>query len=406
MVKTRYLPIFFLVLLLVQSCVTEDQDWMFYGRGPFRLSVEISSDRPVAEITYSVKRDIDLMDPSANPVLEQKMLVRSGEDGIGRAKLDLGRLDPGFYQITVCDTMVFNIGVNPERIQSPADAPEDFDAFWQTTLAELDEVPLEVKWTLLPEHSSTKRECYRVEMPSLGGAAMGGIIFIPTAEGRYPVRLSFMGYGAEVYYEDPDWNSDRIDYCVSVRDQGIFKAGNSNWIERGLSSREEFYYRGAFCDVVRAVEFAASLPKADTTRIFGCGDSQGGAFSWISASLTDKMRAIVPGVPFLSDYPDYARIVRWPMHEVFRYADENGMDRAAIMDMLRYFDVKNFTGKIRCPVLMGFGLQDPTCPPHTNFAGYNNVSSDKSFLCVPTCGHAIWAEPEFIKARDDFFRQF
>ena len=144
MVKTRYLPIFFLVLLLVQSCVTEDQDWMFYGRGPFRLSVEISSDRPVAEITYSVKRDIDLMDPSANPVLEQKMLVRSGEDGIGRAKLDLGRLDPGFYQITVCDTMVFNIGVNPERIQSPADAPEDFDAFWQTTLAELDEVPLEV----------------------------------------------------------------------------------------------------------------------------------------------------------------------------------------------------------------------------------------------------------------------
>ena len=265
---------------------------------------------------------------------------------------------------------------------------------------------MEVEWTLLPEHSSEKRECYRVEIPSLGGATMGGIIFIPTAEGRYPVRMSFMGYGADVYYEDPDWNADRIDYCVSVRDQGIFKGRNNNWIERGLSSREEYYYRGAFCDVVRSVEFAASLPKADTTRIFGCGDSQGGAFTWISASLTDRMRAIVPSVPFLSDYPDYAKIVWWPMHEVFQYADEKGMDRAAIMDMLRYFDIKNFTGRITCPVFMAYGLQDPTCPPHTNFAGYNNVTSEKTYMCVPTCGHAMWAEPSFTKARDDFFRKF
>ena len=190
MAKTRYLPLFFLVLLLVQSCVTEDQDWMFYGRGPFKLSVDLALDRPVAEITYSVKRDLDLMDPSAEPIFRQKLLVRAEKDGMAHAKLSLGKLEPGFYQITVCDTMIFNIGVNPERIQSPADPPEDFDAFWATTLSELAEVPMEVKWTLLPEHSSEKRECYRVEMPSLGGAAMGGIIFIPTAEGRYPVRLS------------------------------------------------------------------------------------------------------------------------------------------------------------------------------------------------------------------------
>ena len=94
------------------------------------------------------------------------------------------------------------------------------------------------------------------------------------------------------------------------------------------------------------------------------------------------------------------------MHEVFQYADEKGMDRAAIMDMLRYFDIKNFTGRITCPVFMAYGLQDPTCPPHTNFAGYNNVTSEKTYMCVPTCGHAMWAEPSFTKARDDFFRKF
>ena len=141
------------------------------------------------------------------------------------------------------------------------------------------------------------------------------------------------------------------------------------------------------------------------TRIYGCGDSQGGAFTWISASLTDKMRAITPGVPFLSDYPDYARIVKWPMQEVFQTADAEGIDRTQLLDMLRYFDVKNFTPRITCPVLMAFGLQDPTCPPHTNFAGYNNVKSEKNYFCAPLCGHAIWAEPEWVKTRDAFFKQ-
>ncbi len=77
MAKTRFLPLFLLLLFLAQSCGFEDRDWMFYGRGPFKLSVEITPDRPVAEITYSVKRDIDLMDPSADPVIKQKVLARA-----------------------------------------------------------------------------------------------------------------------------------------------------------------------------------------------------------------------------------------------------------------------------------------------------------------------------------------
>ena len=386
--------------------VPVEHDWMFFGDKPVKLAVDVASCRPVTDISYSVKRDLDLMDGKADPILVGNMSVRTKPGKLTRAMLPLGTLEPGFYQVTINESKRFNIGVNPEHIQSPSDAPEDFDAFWETTLSELAAVPMKVEWTLLPEHSSEKRECYRVEMPSFGGATMGGIIFIPTAEGRYPVRIYFMGYGADVYYDDPDWNADRIDFTVSVRDQGIFKEGQIEWIDRGLGSKDDFYYRGAFCDIVRSVEFAASLPKADTTRIFGCGDSQGGAFTWISASLTDKMRAIAPSVPFLSDYPDYAKIVWWPMHEVFQHADAEGIDRARLMDMLRYFDIKNFTGRITCPVFMAFGLQDPTCPPHTNFAGYNNVTSEKTYMCVPTCGHAMWAEPSFNKARDDFFRKF
>ena len=385
--------------------VPVQHDWMFYGRRAVKLKINVSSDMPMTKLEYSVKRDIDLMDSTAVPVMSGQELVRTGPGRPANVNLWIGRLEPGFYQVNINGVKKFNIGVNPERIQSPADIPEDFDAFWSSTLSELAKVPLSVKWTLIPEHSSDTRKCYHVEMPSFGGATMGGIIFIPTAEGRYPVVMGFMGYGANVFYEDPDYHADRIDYLVSVRDQGIFKGDQDGWIDRGLASKEDFYYRGAFCDIVRSVEFVCSLPKADTTRIYGCGDSQGGAFTWISASLTDKMRAIAPSVPFLSDYPDYARIVNWPMQEVLRHADAEGIPREQLMDMLRYFDIKNFTPRITCPVLMAFGLQDPTCPPHTNFAGYNNVTSEKSYFCAPLCGHAMWNEPEWSKTRDEFFKK-
>lgn len=419
--RLRYfiLSILCLLTLSIASCsrdcavsdevsveVPVEHDWLFFGKGPFKLAADVTGNEFRTIIELSIKRDLDLMDTTAAPILEKSIKLRTKPGESVRTMLPLGKLAPGFYQIKINENKPFNIGVNPEQIQSPADTPADFDEFWETTISELNEVPLEVKWTLIPEHSSAVRECYRVEIPSFGGATMGGIIFIPTAEGRYPVMMGFMGYGANVYYEDPDYHADRIDYLVSVRDQGIFKGNQDGWIDRGLASKEDFYYRGAFCDIVRSVEFAAGLPKADTTRIFGCGDSQGGAFTWISAALTDRMRAITPGVPFLSDYPDYARIVNWPMQEVFRHADAEGIPREQLMEMLRYFDVKNFASRITCPAYMAFGLQDPTCPPHTNFAGYNNVKSEKHYFCAPRCGHGIWEISEWIQTRDAFFSKY
>jgi len=55
---------------------------------------------------------------------------------------------------------------------------------------------------------------------------------------------------------------------------------------------------------------------------------------------------------------------------------------------------------------MAFGLQDSTCPPHTNFAGYNMISAPKQYLCVPSCGHAMWKEEEWRVRRAEWFEGF
>lgn len=370
--------------------------WLLTGEGPHTLVTKVKT-TGVASLVLI--RDLSLMAPTQDTVLS--MTVSIGPDSTLTA--NLGRLEDGFYEVRLNDSLRFNIGVNPDGVVSPPDAPEDFDAFWEETFKELDAVPLEPTLTLVPDYSNDIRVCYEVRYPSFGGAVAGGILSVPVNPGRYPVCLQYMGYGAPTYYFDPAANPDRIDFLVSVRDQGIFRAEPYDWIDRGIDSKENYYYRGAFCDVKRAVDFVVSLEKADPDRIVAWGESQGGAFTFLSAALDPRVKAIAPAVPFLGDYRDYARIVEWPVHEVFAAADKAGIPREDLLSMLRYFDIKNFAPRITCPVYMAFGLQDPTCPPHTNFAIYNNLGTkDKRYYCVPTCGHAMWLESSWSAERDAF----
>ena len=379
----------------------QEHPWLFTGKGPYTLKTHVRAVPGPA--TFKLVKDITILTDSPEVVFESDVTVSTDST----IEVALGKLAPGFYQARLRDTLRWNIGIRPDAVVSAPDAPEDFDAFWESTLSELAQVPLEPEWKLIPEYSNDVRQCFEVRYASLGGALSGGIISIPVAPGRYPVVIHYMGYGAKPVYYSPSEAPERIQFLVSVRDQGIFLEGQSRWIDRGIESREDYYYRGAFCDVKRAVDFIVSLEKADTTRIVATGISQGGGLSTVSAALDKRIKAIAIGVPFLGDYRDYANIVRWPIHEVMDEADAKGIPLEQLFGMLRYFDAKNLAPRVSCPVFMGFGLQDPVCPPHTNFSIYNNLGTkDKYFLCIPTCDHGIWKEEAWKQECDNFLNKF
>ena len=397
-------------LLMLAACSTNvkkatgysepDLGWLFLEKGPYTLETKVQA--APGEAAFQLVTDVSLSADAPDGVLQTSCEIAPDST----ISVALGALEPGFYEVRLRDSVRFNIGIRPDEVVSAPDAPEDFDAFWESTLAQLDEIPLEPVFKEMPEYSNDVRTCYEVTYESFGGAKAGGIISVPNAPGKYPVLIQYMGYGAYPFYFDPSASPQRIDFLVSVREQGIFRDPGERWIDKGITSKEEFYYRGAFCDVKRAVDFVCTLDKADINGIAAIGESQGGAFTVIAAALDSRIKVACPAVPFLGDYPDYARIVWWPVHEVLESADAAGIPREEIFSMLRYFDVKNFAPRVTCPVYMAFGLQDPTCPPHTNFSIYNNLGSkEKHYFCVPTCGHAMWLEPAWPPVRDAFIKE-
>mgnify|MGYP003411929929 FL=1 len=245
-------------------------------------------------------------------------------------------------------------------------------------------------------------------MKSFGGESISGVYVEPVKPGKYSTTIYYMGYNSDLYYQHPSSNPEMVEFTLGVRGQALNEPEGERvkWVAEGLESKESYYYRGAFADVVRAIDFVCSREKVDQERLVAEGESQGGAFSFISASLDHRIKAIAPAVPFLGDYPDYFKVASWPGNEILQKQKELGISDEDLYRTLSYFDVKNFTDKIECPVYMSVGLQDPVCPPHTNFASYNHVKSEKKWICYPHCDHAMWEVDEWREIKKEFFSRF
>ncbi|MCM1070965.1 MAG: beta-glucosidase BglX [[Clostridium] fimetarium] len=335
-------------------------------------------------------------------------------------KFDALTLAPGFYrvEVRVGDHLVrrFNIGYDPTSIVSAADRQPDFEAFWHNALKELAATAPEYKLTLDKEKSGSARDVYLVEMKSVPDSVgaepvtIRGYYSAPKDGGKHPALLCFEGYdgGQGPYWGPGDINPDWAEFHLSSRGQMLNNRGENkntygDWFAWNFGDKDHYYYRGAFMDVVRAVDFITSRETTDTTRVYACGQSQGGAFTVASAALGGgRVKGIAPAVTFLGDYPDYFRVEYWPGNVAKRRQRELGLADEDMYAFLSYFDTKNLAPWVTCPVFGSYSLQDATCPPHTNFASHNLFNTDnKRYVINPVNGH--WVNPSWYGDYYDFF---
>ncbi len=417
----RCLPIFLLGLSMHLSAncpqpestpltydVKKTGDWVFYNpqQPIIQIQVKNTASAPVGE---QVRLEVMTDDYQPLYAFDQQTLVNPNDSALLSFSFNVP--GPGFYRCVIQDSQQeikrFNIGFEPENIVSMRDAQSDFIRFWDDAKAELASVAPEYQLTLIPDSCSSKRNFYVVKMRSLNGEEMSGYYLVPRKKGKYPAMINYMGYGSKPWAPSADDNGEMIDFVLSVRGQGMQEPVNTygDWSTYNLDNRDDYYYRGAFMDLIRAIDFVASRPETDLRNIFAEGASQGGAFTLAACALDNRLAGGIPSIPFLSDYEDYFRIVNWPAQPVKNKQKELGLSDDELYTTLSYFDIKNLASLIQCPILMGVGLQDEVCPPHTNFSGYNNITSAKSYYIAPEAGHGMPSEPWW-NMRNEFIRKY
>lgn len=283
----------------------------------------------------------------------------------------------------------YRFGVSPENIVSLPDAQKDFKKFWDRARKQLAKTPIDPVVVEQTERQGEKRH-FVAKLKGLDGDIVQIDYTMPRKPGRYPVHIVNMGYSCKPWdldLSDNGW----IDVIVSSRGQGRNDATNrfGDWVQFGLDNPEHYYYRGAYLDCSRAIDYLVTLPEVNKKKIFLEGGSQGGAYSMACAALDHRVTAVACYVTFMSDFPDYFKIVDWPYSAIKAKQKELGMSDEQLYRNLSYFDIKNLAPWIKCPVYLAIGLQDVTCPPHTNISGYNLLKGKKQLHFYRNYGHHV-----------------
>ncbi len=295
-------------------------------------------------------------------------------------------------------------GYAPEKMKRPPTPPADLRKFWDETIAALAEVAPQYKVTPAPESNTEQTDCFLVEMRSLGDKRIRGWLEVPKAPGPHPALIRVPGYtqGMMPTKSIPDM----VVLSLNIRghgnsmddEPGYFWWGPGDYLLRGLHDRYRFFYRGAFADSLRGLDFVASRPEVDVKRIAITGGSQGGMLSFATAALDKRIALSAPDIPFVIDSMKGFEMTAWPGWIIRDWLKRDPANTWALAsETLSYIDPKNLAGWVECPVFMGAGLQDSAAPVPTAFAAYNQVRGPKAYRVYPEAGHSTPPEHDVAK---------
>jgi len=284
----------------------------------------------------------------------------------------------------------------PFQIEPSTNCPEDFDAFWQEKVKQLENVPENAELVSKPSGKDGV-DYWEITMNNIHGHIHGQLARPHDGE-KFPALLIVQWAG--VYALQTNWVTDRaaagwLVLNIEAQDLPIheaeafyrdqFNGPLKNYWNIGNDDRDKSYFLAMYLSCYRAADYLTERPDWNGKTLAVTGDSQGGLQTLMIAGLHPKITAAMALVPAGCDMlgPQVGRRGGWPQW----YDNVDGKDAGAVHNASRYFDVVNFAARIKCPALVGLGLQDETCPPAGVLAAFNQIKAPMEAVLLPLSGH-------------------
>ena len=277
---------------------------------------------------------------------------------------------------------------------------EDVKRFWEQTRSELAKVPLNVSVEpvvpdgLLFEYQVKSVINYRVVMSSFEGKRIRAWLTLPAGEpptGGWPAVMVVPGYGEVLALPLHLVKYGYATLALYPRSQG---ESRHEWeLEYGtkltynLTDKNHYYYRGAYMDCLRGIDFLSNRSEINKNRIGVWGGSQGGGLTFATAALDPRPSVAVAAVPWLCNLAVAAEITTFPYSELHDYLAEHPEQRQEVLATLAYFDTLNLAEAITCPTIVSTALVDEVHPYRTVMPVFEKIPALKSILVYPDLNH-------------------
>jgi cephalosporin-C deacetylase len=276
---------------------------------------------------------------------------------------------------------------------------EDFDDYWAYTIEQAKNFPLRPERKLV-DYPSPHVRVYDISYNGMDETRINGWFIVPSfiKQDKYPCLIHYHGFSGSRGEPSDLMHWVTMGFAVlsiDCRDQGG-KTGNSavythgfvlNVASKGVHNKFEYYYRFAYMDCVKAIDFACEQEEVDISKIVIEGASQGGALGMAVSALDDRPVLAMVDVPSNSNLVSRIEGYHGAFSSVAEYLKKNPGQTDLVLDNLSYFDTMNMAEKIKCRVLASVALKDEVCPAQMYFATYNRIRSEKEIVIYPFNGH-------------------
>ena len=289
------------------------------------------------------------------------------------------------------DRLDASAGADVDQIVYSDTLPEDFGAYWNEIEQTVANTDLEILECI--ERKNHIREgflAYDVKIKTPAGKPASGCITVPKRDGKFPIRISFLGYGIHGAYceyfdgmisacfnahgfenDKPDSELEKI-YGKELSWYGFDAAQNA--------SNQTTYFRNMMIRNLIGLKFVKTLPEWNGKEILATGGSQG-ALQAVTVAAHDK------GVTRLEIYKPWLCDLK-SVNEGYL-----GGWRPDFAEGLRYFDTVAQGMLVQCPTKVECYLGDYVCPPKTVMALYNSLSCQKEIKFFQSTTHS-YTPPE------------
>lgn len=273
----------------------------------------------------------------------------------------------------------------------------DFEEFWEKSVAQMREVPLQIQRTPYKTPYEKTFLTYEISYNTHDDTWVKAFFSVPRgATGKLPCVVHYHGGSMSKELCFSILATGVCCLSIDVRSQGgetidraVYKTGcfNNGLTTLGILDKEEYYLKNIYLDAIRAVDVAAQMEEVDAKRIVTWGGSQGGALSIVASALSGRSircftnetsyccihRRIELGSRIFGSVNNYLKT--YP-----RYTDK-------VMETVSYFDVNNMVSLLKVPTAFCLGLADDVCLPEFVYSAYTHAPCEKTLHIVPFTPH-------------------
>lgn len=238
--------------------------------------------------------------------------------------------------------------------------PIDFEHHWAETEKELSALPIAPELTPIPMRSTDFGTVYGLRLTSLGAYRIFAYYCVPQGAGPFPVLYQLPNYGSVVHVPPYEERQRYIAVALCHRGQRLadqpFAAAYPGLLTTGIDTPQRYIYRGIVADCLRVVDFLATRPEVDQSRLAAVG----GDLALITAALRPQVDALYYTPAFF-----YAAAMLTPLTSAYPSEEINDYGRAypeqsaQIWQTLAYYEPVHFAPRVHATTMLVTG-DDPT----------------------------------------------